>query len=109
LIRGFSIYLASDHGNIEAKGCGQPAEGAVADLRGERMRVYPDTLLRAGVKKRFPEDIEWPPLGLPEDYLPLLAPHRLAFVREGKRLVGHGGISIEELVVPLIQVERRET
>jgi hypothetical protein len=72
--RGFSIYLASDHGNIEAKGCGQPAEGAVADLRGERMRVYPDTLLRAGVKKRFPEAIEWPPLGLPENYLPLLAP-----------------------------------
>lgn len=29
----FQVYLASDHGNIEARGVGRPAEGAVADLR----------------------------------------------------------------------------
>ena len=42
LDRGFRVYLTSDHGNIEAEGCGRPAEGAVADLRGERVRIYPD-------------------------------------------------------------------
>ena len=106
LDQGFQIILSSDHGNVEAKGCGRPAEGAVADIRGERVRVYPDKLLRSRVKERFPEAIEWPPLGLPEDYLALLAPHRKAFIREGETVVGHGGISIEELVVPLIQIER---
>jgi len=105
----FQIFLSSDHGNVEATGWGRPAEGAVADIRGERVRVYPDNLLRSGVKQRFPEAIEWPSLGLPEDYLPLLASRQNAFIRDGETIVGHGGISIEELIVPLIQIERRES
>lgn len=108
LDNGFRVLLTSDHGNIEAAGCGRPAEGSVADLRGERVRVYSDALLRGQTKSRFPGALEWPPVGLPEDYLPLLAPGRSAFVRESERLVGHGGISLEELVVPLVQIERRD-
>jgi len=108
LENGFRVYLTSDHGNVEATGCGRPAEGAVADLRGERARIYSDSLLRGQVKERFPDALEWPPVGLPEDYLPLLAPGRSAFVRETDRLVGHGGVSLEELVVPLVQIERKD-
>jgi len=109
LENGFRVYLTSDHGNIEAAGCGRPAEGAVADLRGQRARIYSDSLLRSQVKEQFPDAREWPPVGLPEDYLPLLAPGRSAFVRKTERLVGHGGASLEELVVPLVQIERRDT
>ncbi len=69
LDRGFRVYLTSDHGNIEAVGCGRPAEGAVADLRGERVRIYSDAALRGKVKERFPAALEWGPVGLPEDYL----------------------------------------
>ncbi|RLC44769.1 MAG: BREX-3 system phosphatase PglZ, partial [Candidatus Coatesbacteria bacterium] len=105
---GFQVYLASDHGNIEATGCGRPAEGAVADLRGERVRVYSDPLLRNQIKERFPESLEWPPVGLPEDYLALIALNRAAFVQESERVVGHGGISVEELLVPLVQIDRRD-
>jgi hypothetical protein len=108
LENGFRVYLSSDHGNIEASGCGRPAEGAVADLRGERARIYPDSLLRGQVKERFPDALEWPPIGLPEDYLPLLAPARAAFVRKTESLVGHGGASLEELIVPLVHIERRD-
>ncbi len=104
---GFRVSFTSDHGNVEAEGCGCPSEGVVADLRGERARVYPDEQLRSRVKASFPDAVEWPSLGLPEDFLPLLAPGRFAFVREGERIVGHGGISIEEVVVPLVHVERR--
>ena len=49
LDREYRVYLTSDHGNIEAEGCGRPAEGAMADLRGERARIYPDVALRAKV------------------------------------------------------------
>ena len=52
--RGFLIYLTSDHGNIEARGCGRPAEGVVADMRGERVRVYPDEALRRRWHDEFP-------------------------------------------------------
>ena len=107
LDRGFRVYLTSDHGNVEAEGCGRPAEGAVADLRGERVRIYPDTALRGKVKERFPAALEWGTVGLPEDYLALLAPARQAFVQEKQRTVSHGGVSVEELIVPLVQIERR--
>lgn len=106
LDRGFTVFLTADHGNIQADGCGRPAEGAVADLRGERVRVYPAADLRARVNERFPDALAWPPIGLPEDYLALIAPHRSAFVREGEVLVGHGGITVEEVIVPLVQIER---
>ena len=104
----FGVYLTSDHGNIEAIGCGRPAEGAVADLRGERVRIYPNATLRGKVKERFPAALEWGSVGLPEDYFALLAPKRQAFVQEKKRTVSHGGISVEEIIVPLVQIERRE-
>lgn len=103
---GFQVYLTSDHGNIEAEGCGRPSEGAVADLRGERVRVYSDMGLREKVKNVFPTASEWAPIGLPDDYLALLAPSRKAFVLEKQRIVCHGGISLEEIIVPFVQIER---
>ena len=103
---GFAVYLTSDHGNIEAVGLGRPSEGAVADVRGERARIYSDDVLRCTVHERFPDAIAWPAVGLPEDYLALLAPARSAFVREGERVVGHGGASLEEVVVPWIRIEQ---
>lgn len=102
--KGFTVFLTADHGNVEATGCGRPAEGVIADLRSMRARIFPDEVLRASVHERFPESTAWPALGLPPDYLPLLAPGRQAFVKEGERLVTHGGISLEEVIVPFVQI-----
>ena len=106
---GFAVFLTSDHGNIEAEGRGRPSEGVVADVRGERARIYPDAVLRSRVQARFPDAVAWPAIGLPEDCLALLAPARSAFVREGDRIVGHGGASLEEVVVPWVRIERAAT
>jgi hypothetical protein len=107
LENGFRVYLTSDHGNVEAEGCGRPAEGALADLRGERVRVFPNEALRAQVLSQFPGATAWFPIGLPDNYLPLIAPARAAFIQEKRTTVSHGGFSIEELVVPLVQIEER--
>lgn len=104
---GFLVFLTSDHGNVEAEGCGRPSEGALAEERGERVRVYSDHRLRARVKDAFPDAVEWPPIGLPDFFLPLTAPGRSAFILPGQKTVAHGGISIEEVVVPLVSFERR--
>ena len=104
---GFTVFLTSDHGNIETRGCGRPAEGSAADLRGERVRVFPDPALRAQVKERFPDSIVWPPVGLPDDYFALIAPGRSSFVRASEQPVAHGGITLEEVVVPLVQIEEK--
>ena len=105
---GFEVFLTSDHGNIEAEGRGRPSEGAVAEVRGERVRIYPDRALRSRVQKQFPDTLAWPAVGLPEDCFALLAPARSAFVREGERIVGHGGVSLEEVIVPLVRIEPAE-
>jgi hypothetical protein len=107
LANDFSVTLTADHGNIEAVGCGRPGEGALADQRGERVRVYPDNVLRSRVKAQFPDAIAWSPVGLPTDFWPLLAPGRSAFVTEGEKTVAHGGPCIEEVIVPLVRLGRR--
>ena len=108
LNHGFRVWLTSDHGNVEAAGCGSPAGGAVSDLRGKRVHVYPNAPLRHRAADEFPDARPWPPAGLPEEYLPLLAPGRSAFIRKGERTVAHGGASLEEVVVPLVRIDRAE-
>src|SRR5260370_39514151 len=76
----FDVFITSDHGNIEARGCGQVSEGAIVDLRGVRARVYPDKILRAQVQKLFPGAIDWAPFGLPGNFVPRLALNRSGFI-----------------------------
>lgn len=108
LERNFEVWLTADHGNIECNGRGRPSEGSVAELKGERARVYPTSELRAQVAENYSFAHEWQPVGLPANYFPLVAGGRDAFVNPGEVIVGHGGIAIEEVIVPLIKFERRK-
>jgi len=103
----FDVWLTSDHGNTECIGRGKPAEGVIADMRGQRVRVYPTDDLRSQVASKFPFAQTWASIGLPPEYLPLMAGGRNAFVTEGESLVAHGGLAIEEVIVPLVKLERR--
>lgn len=107
LEQDFAVWLTSDHGNIECVGQGRPSEGVLADTRGQRVRVYPTSDLRAQMSGNFPFAHEWTPVGLPPGYYPLTISGREAFVTPGERIVSHGGIAIEEVIVPLVKIERR--
>ena len=74
---GFHVALTSDHGNIEATGCGRPLEGAIADLKGERVRIFNDYKLRDQVKNKFQTLLNGP-YRPGDDFLPLIAPGRSA-------------------------------
>jgi PglZ domain len=106
--RSFEVILTADHGNVEGVGIGRPNVGATADERGERVHVFSDALLRSNVAEKYPGSLEWPCIGLPEDYLALIAPPLRAFIGEGKRTVAHGGICIEEAIVPFVTIARAE-
>ena len=103
----YDVWLTSDHGNIQCEGKGRPSEGVIAETRGERVRVYPTPELRSQVADSFAFAHEWNPVGLPTDYYPLVAGGRDAFVKPGDSIVGHGGVAIEEVIVPLVKFERR--
>jgi hypothetical protein len=103
----YDVWLTSDHGNIQCEGKGRPSEGVIAETRGERVRIYPTPELRSQVADSFAFAHEWKPVGLPTEYFPLVAGGRDAFVKPGDSIVGHGGVAIEEVVVPLIKFERK--
>ena len=108
LVHDYEVWMTSDHGNIECLGKGRPSEGVIAETRGERVRVYPTLELRSTVADKFPFTSKWYPIGLPQGYFPLIAGGRDAFVTPGMSIVGHGGVSIEEVIVPLIKFEKRK-
>lgn len=108
LHKGYQVWLTSDHGNIESKGQGRPADGILAESRGERVRVYQTQELRSQIASSLPDALQWPPIGLPEGYYPLLAKDYNAFCQKDTTIVGHGSISLEEIIVPFVKIERRE-
>ena len=101
---GFSIYVTADHGNVDAVGVGRPNQGVIAETRGERVRVYRSESLRADSAAAYPDTVSLEIAGLPANFMPLFAGGRSAFVPDGDQVVVHGGVSVEELIVPFVKV-----
>ncbi|MBS0577374.1 MAG: BREX-3 system phosphatase PglZ [Proteobacteria bacterium] len=101
---GFSIYVTADHGNVDAVGVGRPNQGVIAETRGERVRVYRSESLRVDSAAAYPDTVSLEIAGLPANFMPLFAGGRSAFVPDGDQVVVHGGVSVEELIVPFVKV-----
>lgn len=104
LNNGYHVYLTADHGNVEAVGVGRPSQGVIAETRGERVRAYRSEVLLSESSVACPGAIKLEIAGLPANFMPLFAGARTAFVTQGEQLVVHGGISVEELIVPFVKV-----
>jgi len=110
LENGFEVIITSDHGNQEAIGMGYINEGVKAETRGERVRIYNDPSLRDSAAANYQDSvIVWPgpEMGLPKGTYPLLACSDKAFKSKGDVVVGHGGISLHEAIVPFIIVNKK--
>jgi hypothetical protein len=101
---GYHIYITADHGMIEATGKGRINEGTLVEQRGERVRIYSDEALSQNACSKYPDALFWKSQILPSNCQPLIAPPRIAFVESGDQLMCHGGISIEEVIVPFIEI-----
>jgi hypothetical protein len=101
---GFNIYVTADHGNVDAVGIGRPNQGVIAETRGERVRVYRSESLRAESAAAYPGTLALDIAGLPTNFKPLFSGGRSAFVPAGDQVVVHGGVSVEELIVPFVRV-----
>lgn len=103
LHKGYDVYIGSDHGNRECDGIGKITEGVLAHTRGERVRVYNSKLLRDKAAEKY-SSINWDGPSLPKDYFALYAKDGEAFVAENEKIVSHGGMSLEEVIVPFVKV-----
>ena len=104
LDRDFHVYVTADHGNVEAIGVGRPNQGVIAETRGERVRAYRSEALLAESANAYAGTIRLNIAGLPANFMPLYAGGRTAFVPVGEQVVVHGGMSVEELIVPFVKV-----
>ncbi|MBO0997205.1 BREX-3 system phosphatase PglZ [Bacillus sp. SD075] len=101
---GFTIYITADHGNRESVGIGRISEGVLAETKGERVRIYDSKELRDFAAEKYDQTLKWNDSGLPDHFHVLLAKNGTAFVNRGETIMSHGGISIEEVIVPFIKV-----
>ena len=100
---GFEIHLTSDHGNVDAIGIGRLNQGVLSELRGERVRIYRSDDLAASVPENL-DTVRFDLAGLPSDFLPVYPNGRGAFTGVGEHIVAHGGMSVEELIVPFVRI-----
>lgn len=103
---GFEVYLTSDHGNVECFGIGRIQEGVTVESKGERVRIYNSSNIRNQTASEHDETISWDDTSLPSNYHVLLAENNRAFVPKNDKIVTHGGIHIEEIIVPFVKVNR---
>jgi len=107
LDQGYSVWITSDHGNIECKGTIQVSgQGALPIENGQRVKVYSSENLRDSAGKGLQHVCNWPTVGLPDGYYPLLAMENNAFGNNQNVTISHGAASIEEVIVPFVQIER---
>lgn len=104
LDKGFHVYLTADHGNVEAVGQGRPNQGVAPELRGERVRTYRSETLASESAAANPNTYRLDLAGLPANFMTLFAGGRAAFMQQGEPAVVHGGISVEELLVPFVKI-----
>jgi hypothetical protein len=103
---GLVVYLTADHGNVTATGVGNPKEGVLAETKGKRVRVYDRKEFLEEVATKFPGSLRWPNYGLPPARHVLLAGDLKAFTDVGENVVSHGGIALEEVMVPFVAITR---
>ncbi|XAT62523.1 BREX-3 system phosphatase PglZ [Rhodobacteraceae bacterium Araon29] len=104
---GYHIYLTSDHGNVDSDGIGRLSQGVISEMKGERVRAYRNENLALSIPKEI-DTFRFDSPGLPTDFLPIFAGKRGAFVPKGKKIVAHGGMTLEELIVPFVKITMKK-
>jgi hypothetical protein len=108
LAEGYTVTLTGDHGHVEAIGIGSPQEGVLASTRSKRTRLYTSLELAQSAVARLPDtmviDNNWL---RPQEVFPVVALGRIAYAPQGERVVTHGGLTVEEMIVPLITLTRQ--
>jgi hypothetical protein len=99
--QGYEVWITSDHGNLPTVPTEVPKEGQTVELAGTRVRMYPNEILRHAAAEF---GVIWDPPGYPRlKPCPLFARGRTGFHSKGSR-VSHGGLSLDEVIIPLVQV-----
>lgn len=95
----FAVYFCSDHGSVVAKGNGQRFEKYLLDSFAKRAIIIPEE-----TKELI--NVELLPVPFHSDISIAFPEGRTMFANKSQIEINHGGITVEEMVVPFIKVEQ---
>jgi len=103
--KGFNIYLTSDHGNTLCTGLGLiKGTGVEVETKSRRMIVLKDFADEKELIERY-NLIKYPGYYLDKQFEYLICNAGTSFDAKDSIVMTHGGISIDEVVVPFIKIE----
>ena len=102
LQEGFDVYITADHGNTLCTGLGRlTGSGVEVETRSHKMVVLKDFANKKRLIERY-GFLEYPKYYLPKAYDYLICNVGDSLDIKGENVMTHGGISLDEVVVPFI-------
>ena len=103
---GFQVFLTSDHGNAEAAGQGRfDRPGIVTESASRRAVIYPD-YDNAQELDKFAV-MEYTGTYMPCGYRYFAFEQGCCYGNQGVEYISHGGMTIEEMIVPFARIGER--
>ena len=100
---GFHIFMTSDHGNTSAVGQGRfHRPGLLAEPASRRAVIY-QSFDDAPELRKF-QTIKYQSRYLPDGYDVYLFDTDVCYGDKGKEYITHGGMTIEEVIVPFVKI-----
>lgn len=105
LQRGFDVYISADHGNVPCIGMGKLMKSGVeTETKSHRMVVLKDFADKSAILEKYPGIIEYPGYYLDKRFTYLICGNGGSFDAKGEQVMNHGGITIDEVIVPFIMI-----
>lgn len=102
---GFQVYMTSDHGNTSCVGIGSLRNPGVAvETRSKRMLVLKNFADEEMLMQKY-QLINYPGYYLDKQFKYRFCRTGQSFENKDVELMSHGGISIDEVIVPFIKIE----
>ena len=99
---GFAVYITADHGNTFCTGVGRFRSGVEIESRSRRMAILKNF---AEANALLTENaIEYQGYYLDKNYRYFVCKSGVSFDNKGETLMTHGGMSLDEVVVPFVKI-----
>jgi hypothetical protein len=98
------VIITSDHGQIAAVGKGRLNVGVLAEQRSKRVAIFGSE----NICKSYAANgiVDYRPFGMPTNMFPVFSCELDSFDLQDMHSVSHGGITIEEAIVPVIELKK---
>jgi len=103
---GYRVFVTSDHGNVDAAGIGVRSPKALVEAYAKRVAIFDQkSIAQAFASKHTAHNLTlFRPIFLPDNLYPVYPPADGLFASQKTASISHGGLSVEEMIVPFIEV-----